>query len=204
MIKSNLNVKLAENNLKISKVYNDTGISRSTLTTLATGDPKGIQLETINTLCRYLDITPGELFIYAPIDITVSITDIEILKEDYSSSLNIENQLAIVNKSRLNGTMYLNIETKNKKYSLESTLTMSTTKNYLNIDVTPLESDDNYAFFVFDYGELPRELEIQLATTIGTKVKELLDNTPVNELGLLNMGNDIYPIFEKPSVIFNL
>jgi len=34
MIKSNLNVKLAENNLKISKVYNDTGISRSTLTTL--------------------------------------------------------------------------------------------------------------------------------------------------------------------------
>ena len=175
MIKSNLNVKLAENNLKISKVYNDTGISRSTLTTLATGDPKGIQLETINTLCRYLDITPGELFIYAPIDITVSITDIEILKEDYSSSLNIESQRSIVNKSRLNGTMYLNVET-----------------------------DDNYALFVFDYGELPRELEIQLATTIGIKIKELLDNTPVNELGLLNMGNDIYPIFEKPSVIFNL
>lgn len=112
--------------------------------------------------------------------------------------------MPIVNKSRLNGTMYLNVETKNNKYSLESTLTMSTTKNYLNIDVTPLESDDNYAFFVFDYGELPRELKIQLATTIGIKIKELLDNTPVNELGLLNMGNDIYPIFEKPSVIFNL
>lgn len=204
MIKSNLNVKLAENNLKISKVYNDTGISRSTLTTLATGEPKGIQLETINTLCKYLNITPGELFIYAPVDITATITDIEVLKEDYSSSLDIDSQLSTVNKSRLHGTMYLNVETKNNKYSLECTLTMSTTKNYLNIDVTPLESDDNYAFFMFDYGELPRELEIQLATTIGAKIKELLDNTPVKELGLLNMNDDIYPIFEKPSVIFNL
>lgn len=87
MIKSNLNVKLAENNLKISKVYNDTGISRSTLATLATGDPKGIQLDTIDTLCRYLNITPGELFIYAPIDISITITDIEILEEDYLCQL---------------------------------------------------------------------------------------------------------------------
>ena len=57
---------------------------------------------------------------------------------------------------------------------------------------------------MFDYGELPRELEIQLATTIGAKIKELLDNTPVKELGLLNMNGDIFPIFEKPRVIFNL
>ena len=63
MIKSNLNVKLAENNLKISKVYNDTGISRSTLTTLATGDPKGIQLDTIDTLCRYLNITQKHVYL---------------------------------------------------------------------------------------------------------------------------------------------
>ena len=106
MIKSNLNVKLAENNLKISKVYNDTGISRSTLTTLATGDPKGIQLDTIDTLCRYLNITPGELFIYAPIDISITITDIEILEEDYLSNLSTASQPPTVIKSRLSGTMY--------------------------------------------------------------------------------------------------
>ena len=204
MIKSNLNVKLAENNLKISKVYNDTGISRSTLTTLATGDPKGIQLETIDTLCRYLNITPDELFVYAPINITVTITDIEIHREDYSSSLSMDDSTPTVNKSRLSGTMYLNIETRNNKYSLECALIMSTTKNYLNVDVKPIESDDNYPLFVFDYSELPRELEIQLLNIIGAKIKEQLDRKPVKNFGLSYMGNDTYPIFEKPSVIFNM
>lgn len=203
MIKSNLNVKLAENNLKISKVYNDTGISRSTLTTLATGDPKGIQLDTIDTLCRYLNITPGELFIYAPIDISITITDIEILEEDYLSNLSTASQPPTVIKSRLSGTMYLNVETKNNKYSLECNLLMSTTKNYLNIDVEPIESDENHTLFMFDYGDLPRELEIQLANNIGAKIKELLDGKSVKDLGLLQMGDDRYPLFKKPSVIFN-
>ena len=190
MIKSNLNVKLAENNLKISKVYNDTGISRSTLTTLATGDPKGIQLDTIDTLCRYLNITPGELFIYAPIDISITITDIEILEEDYLSNLSTASQPPTVIKSRLSGTMYLNVETKNNKYSLECNL-------------EPIESDENHTLFMFDYGDLPRELEIQLANNIGAKIKELLDGKSVKDFGLLQMGDDRYPLFKKPSVIFN-
>lgn len=53
---------LAERNLKITQVQQDTGLSRSTLNSIFNDRNKGIQLETINILCNYLRITPGELF----------------------------------------------------------------------------------------------------------------------------------------------
>ena len=62
-MKCNLKVLLAERNLKITQVSNDTGISRTTLTFLSNGEAKGIQFSTLETLCNYLNITANELFI---------------------------------------------------------------------------------------------------------------------------------------------
>lgn len=73
MLKCNLKVLLAERNLKITQVSNDTGISRTTLTSLTFGYAKGIQFDTMNTLCNYLKITPKELFIYIPYDIEIKL-----------------------------------------------------------------------------------------------------------------------------------
>ena len=53
---------LAERNLKITQVCKDTGLSRPTLNSIFNDRNKGIQLETIDILCNYLRITPGELF----------------------------------------------------------------------------------------------------------------------------------------------
>ena len=53
---------LAERRLKVSKVSIDTGISRPTLNNIFYGRSKGIQFDTINKLCDYLHITPGDLF----------------------------------------------------------------------------------------------------------------------------------------------
>jgi putative transcriptional regulator len=53
---------LAERQLKVSKVSLDTGISRPTLNSIFYGRSKGIQFDTINKLCDYLHITPGDLF----------------------------------------------------------------------------------------------------------------------------------------------
>ena len=69
MIHCNLSVLLAERRIRISKVAADTGISRTTLTALAQNDSKGIQLNTLNTLCIYLGISPGELFAFSPVEI---------------------------------------------------------------------------------------------------------------------------------------
>ena len=62
MIVCNLAVLLAERGLKITKVSKDTGLSRTTLTALYYNRGQGIQLDTMDTLCNYLKITPNELF----------------------------------------------------------------------------------------------------------------------------------------------
>lgn len=69
MVRCNLSILLAERNLKITKVAKDTSISRTTLTYLANNYSKGIQYETLNTLCNYLHVTPGDLISYVPVDI---------------------------------------------------------------------------------------------------------------------------------------
>ena len=53
---------MAERNLKVTKVMEDTGLSRPTLNSLKYEKSKGIQLETINILCNYLRVPPGDLF----------------------------------------------------------------------------------------------------------------------------------------------
>ena len=73
MIKSNLAVLMAERGLKIADVYNDTGISKTTLMALSENKGKGIQFETIDKLCNYLNVSPQDFFIYSPFLIEYSI-----------------------------------------------------------------------------------------------------------------------------------
>lgn len=70
MIRNKLSVLLAERGIKATKVSNDTGIARSTLSKITNNSSEKIDYSTINTLCRYLKITPCDFFEYAPIDIT--------------------------------------------------------------------------------------------------------------------------------------
>ena len=64
MIISNLNVLLAERKLTISKVSKDTGISRTTLTSLCSNFAKGIQFDTLNSLIKYFKIKFDDVFLY--------------------------------------------------------------------------------------------------------------------------------------------
>ncbi len=79
MLKTNLLVLLAERRLKISKVSQDTGVSRTTLTALAQNRSQGIQLDTLDTICKYLHITPGEFFNFVPYYFTIRV---EVLSSD--------------------------------------------------------------------------------------------------------------------------
>lgn len=71
MIRYNLNKLLGERNLKISKVFVDTGISRSTLTKIVNNQSSMVQTETIDKLCQYLKVSPSEFFEYIPLSIDV-------------------------------------------------------------------------------------------------------------------------------------
>ena len=54
---------IEERGLTITQVSRDTGLSRVTLTGLFYPRKKGVQIKTMNVLCNYFRITPGELFI---------------------------------------------------------------------------------------------------------------------------------------------
>lgn len=66
MIKIKLGAVLADRLITASKVADDTGISRTTLTALKRRNSKGIQFETLNTLCGYLNCEIGENLEYIP------------------------------------------------------------------------------------------------------------------------------------------
>lgn len=72
MIKCNLAILLAERNLKITQVAKATNLSRTTLTYLANNYSQGIQLDTLNKLCLYLQVTPEQFFSYLPFEVKLS------------------------------------------------------------------------------------------------------------------------------------
>ncbi|MFC3051514.1 helix-turn-helix domain-containing protein [Kordiimonas pumila] len=61
MIKINLSRLMGERKLKISDVARDTGINRGTITRLYHETAERIELEVIETLCRYLECTLSDL-----------------------------------------------------------------------------------------------------------------------------------------------
>lgn len=72
---------LGQKQLKITKVSDDTKISRPTLTALYYNTSKGIQFETLDKLCKYLKITHKEFFEFIPVDISLDIKSAEINEE---------------------------------------------------------------------------------------------------------------------------
>ncbi len=73
MIRNRLAALMGERGLKITRVAKDTGISRNTITSIAQNDSEMIRMETINTLCKYLGVTPCEFYEYEPVDLDFSV-----------------------------------------------------------------------------------------------------------------------------------
>ena len=61
MVKCNLSALMGAKRVKISDVVRDTGINRSTLTRLYHETTTRIDFETLEILCNYFDVSPGEL-----------------------------------------------------------------------------------------------------------------------------------------------
>lgn len=61
MIKCNLAVLLAERGLKMSDIINDTPLSKTAVRGLFYNTSKGIQYETLEIICDYLKVEPGDV-----------------------------------------------------------------------------------------------------------------------------------------------
>ena len=62
MIKCHLSKLMGERKLKISDVARDTGLHRNTITLLYQETATRVDLDAIEALCRYFDVSVGDLF----------------------------------------------------------------------------------------------------------------------------------------------
>lgn len=69
MILSNLSTILGKKKLKIADLVKNTSITRPTLTALYYNSGKGINFDTLESLCKYLKVTPGDLLSFYDIDV---------------------------------------------------------------------------------------------------------------------------------------
>lgn len=69
MILSNLSTILGKKKLKIADVVKNTSVTRPTLTALYYNTGKGINFDTLEALCKYLKVTPGDLLSFYDIDV---------------------------------------------------------------------------------------------------------------------------------------
>ncbi|WP_461213851.1 helix-turn-helix domain-containing protein [Lacticaseibacillus sp. GG6-2] len=65
-IRNRFAVLLAQRNLSVTQVADGTGLSRNALTAIKYHRVKMIQYVTLDSLCQYLHVTPGEFFDYDP------------------------------------------------------------------------------------------------------------------------------------------
>lgn len=77
MIYSKLSNLMRKKGLTITKLANDTGISRTTLTSLFHNSGNGIQFDTLNVLCNYFHISISELLVFVPYTVEIKLEDIE-------------------------------------------------------------------------------------------------------------------------------
>lgn len=101
MIKTNFAVLMAERGLKIADVYEDTGISKTTLMALAENTGKGVQFDTVDKLCNYLGIELKDFFVYSPYIWKV------YYKDDYEYKQEDDNLIAINLKSIHSERVYM-------------------------------------------------------------------------------------------------
>ena len=164
MLKCNLAVLLAERNLKITKVSRDTGISRTTLTSLANNYSQGIQFETLDTLCAYLKITPADFFCYSPFKVLVKVEK-AVGGESEFGKFNIR-FIVTTGNGQFIAEFLLSADARfSKGFSIDEFDSEIETK-FLNIVVNVSESDTNRHNYKSFIQQLPPLLKNELESDI--------------------------------------
>ncbi|MGI1690045.1 helix-turn-helix domain-containing protein [Thermoanaerobacter uzonensis] len=66
MIEWRLHIKMAEKRWRIADLAKASGVSRETIRKLYNGKAIGVEMETLNRLCKALECQPGDLMVYVP------------------------------------------------------------------------------------------------------------------------------------------
>ena len=66
MIVINLDVMLAKRKMSLSDLSDQVGVTLSNMSILKTGKVRALRISTLDSICRILDCTPGDILEYRP------------------------------------------------------------------------------------------------------------------------------------------
>jgi len=66
MIVINLDVMLAKRKMTLSELSDQVGVTLSNMSILKTGKVRALRISTLDSICRILDCTPGDILEYRP------------------------------------------------------------------------------------------------------------------------------------------
>lgn len=184
MLRVNLNMLLAERNLTASRLSKDTGISKTTLTALVNNTGKGIQYETIDTICNYLNVTPNDFFDYVPLDYVFDYETqhIDLLGDLEAKMMNNELYLEDVKHEFI---FYIDIKSKrsNKVFAFEGTVNIDKSIPFLrpiHFTLEFIEENDFRLFYELFFDEISKGLQAgfnrHVENYITDSFKEVLHN----------------------------
>lgn len=186
MLRVNLNMLLAERGITASRLSKDTGISKTTLTALVNNRGKGVQYETIDTICNYLNITPDDFFEYLPIDYSITIFTDEIKVSPKANSYYEINDFDILYKIDL----FIDVKTQKFKKTFEFIGELVENEGLYEVEIEirdPFEFEEFVSIF---YLKLSESFKLKfnqkvdniildtLYEDIRDKVDELREHTP--------------------------
>ncbi|MGD6773525.1 helix-turn-helix domain-containing protein [Staphylococcus simulans] len=165
MIKSRLSVLMAERGLKIADLYEETGISKTTLMAIAENTGKGVQFDTVDKLCNFLGVTPCEFFDYSPyivetqksnfIEGNLKGIEIKIKKQNYEKEFNLDIYV-------YSGNSY-DIPFKKGEFDYYITLGLQSSDHYTDDEFYKFLSNMNISFRTDFINKLIKEVKSQLA-----------------------------------------
>ena len=116
MLVNKLKVLLAERNLKIKDIVENTGLSRNTISNLVNNPSSNVSTSTLDKLCFFLKITPDDFFEYYP-----ELVKFELKDNNYYLCVHNSKE-EFAKKIYLEPASYEELDTKERKFEKNNKL----------------------------------------------------------------------------------
>ncbi|SUM70177.1 helix-turn-helix domain-containing protein [Staphylococcus hominis] len=146
MIRNRLSELLSERGLKTSRVAKDVKIARSSLTSMIQNDAEMVRYDAIDKLCRYLNISVNDFFEYVPINIEITIENIDSLIT-FNDVEDLRDLSKIIFYLYVNADFLIDIEFNNKNYTYDCELSLDEIKynTFFNEFIFVLKEEDEHS-----------------------------------------------------------
>ncbi|MDG4506078.1 helix-turn-helix transcriptional regulator [Streptococcus suis] len=192
MIRNNLAKLMIDRGITATKLFNDTGIARSTISKISNNNTDKISLQTIDKLCYVLGVSPAEFFDYIPYEVTINLGF-----ENYDSLSDLENDNHIpVDNWEENIFMFVNVFHHGKKYSIEyqGTCLFSSEAFFKcsHINISVLHDEDNVSDIIYSW---PVQFRNDFINLVREKVQNYFDADPAEVDKSINLDTLLGLVF---------